>query len=527
MSRYFILFALLAGAFACAEAGGGSGDLAEGGMGGSGISQGPITAFGSIFVNDIKWELDNADFEVDGELLGRLSDTEVRDHLNVGMVVRVRGNAGTRKADHVFFDDEIEGPVSVIDEEPGLGEPGQFRELTVLGQRILIEAGVTRFFDDKDPVGSQPDFGFDTIAPGDVVEISGLLDGLVEQDAVLRATSVERQEGSPGPIEVELKGIVSCIEDCASSFMLGSVIVAFDVETDFSDLPGGADDLDDGTYVEVEGTLVEPDRIMATEIELEDDFDDDDVNVDEFSTTGFVNGFTTIEEPFFVGNQKVDASGEIEFEHGNASMLENGRRIEVEGELIDGFLIADEIEFEDQEVRVHAAIESEEDLDGLQEPEQEDPSFIPSFKLLGIEIRVLPSTRIDGDLDTLGVNDFLEVRGIVNTQGVITASRVVTRDNPDRDIRLDGPVELIDETTGEFTILGVTVLTTALSPPTEFFFDTPGALPEPTERLCFFENLNEGDFVEVKGINGNDGSNIEILEAGDVELKKEEIPLCS
>ena len=51
MSRYFILMALLAGAFACAESGGG---LAEGGIGGSGISQGPITEFGSIFVNDIE-----------------------------------------------------------------------------------------------------------------------------------------------------------------------------------------------------------------------------------------------------------------------------------------------------------------------------------------------------------------------------------------------------------------------------------------------------------------------------------------
>ena len=528
MSRYFILFALLAGAFACAEAGGGSGDFAEGGMGGTGISQGPITQFGSIFVNDIEWFLDDAEVEFDGETveIGGLDEDDKTDLFNLGMVVRVEGtidsNAGTGQAERVYFDDEIEGPVSAIDEEPGLGEPGQFRELTVLGQRILIEAGVTRFLDDD------PGFGFDTIAVDDVVEISGLVDDLEE---VVRATYVEKKsEISLGQTEVELKGTVSEFVPGTMTFMLGSVTVEFDGETDFSDLPGGPEGLVDGTYVEVEGTLVAADQIMATEIELEDDFDDDDV--DEFSTTGFVNQFNSIDD-FFVGNQKVDASG-AEFKHGNESMLADGRRvevegkiipIEVEGEIIGGILIAEEVEFEDQEVRVHAAIASIADLAGREAPVEEDPSFIPSLKLLGIEIKVLPSTRIElGLLDTLVVDDFLEVRGIVNAQGVITASRVELKDSDN--IRLEGPVEQFasTETTGEFTILGVTVSTVEA---TNFII---GESAETREDMlsaeCFFGNLNAGDFVEVEG--DVEGSFTVLGGAEAVTLDKEKnVPTCT
>ncbi|MFP8871609.1 MAG: hypothetical protein VCB43_09420, partial [Myxococcota bacterium] len=110
MSRHFILFALLAGAFACAEAGGGSGDFAEGGIGGSGISQGPITEFGSIFVNDIEWFLDDAEVEFDGGApIVDLNDAEVSALFDVGMVVRVEGTIDTStepptgQAERVYF----------------------------------------------------------------------------------------------------------------------------------------------------------------------------------------------------------------------------------------------------------------------------------------------------------------------------------------------------------------------------------------------------------------------------------------
>jgi hypothetical protein len=210
---------------------------------------------------------------------------------------------------------------------------------------------------------------------------------------------------------------------------------------------------------------------------------------------------------FAIGNQCVDAM-DAEFKNGDASMLEDGRRVKVEGELIDGLLEANEIEFKDQKARVHAAFTDVDDI----VVDVESPN-LGSFKLLGIEIQVIPSTRvidkrevlvgIDVDLRTLNADDSLEVRGIVNAPGVITAFRVKNRGNRHRDIRLDGPVELPDETTtGQFTILDVPVFTgvnTGTGKKTTFNIDEPMGTSEVVSDLCFFENLNEGDFVEVSG----------------------------
>ena len=51
----FIFLASLGFALACSVDSGGSGsNFANGGIGGTGVSEGPITGFGSIFVNGIK-----------------------------------------------------------------------------------------------------------------------------------------------------------------------------------------------------------------------------------------------------------------------------------------------------------------------------------------------------------------------------------------------------------------------------------------------------------------------------------------
>ena len=70
---------------------GGTDTADNGGMSGTGISQGTIDSFGSIFVNGVEWEIDAASIEVDDATAAELD-------LRVGMVVTVRGDldsAGT------------------------------------------------------------------------------------------------------------------------------------------------------------------------------------------------------------------------------------------------------------------------------------------------------------------------------------------------------------------------------------------------------------------------------------------------
>ncbi|MBW2723058.1 MAG: hypothetical protein JRE71_01610 [Deltaproteobacteria bacterium] len=321
---------------ACGQTfGGSSGPSADGGIGGSGISTGPITAFGSIFVNDIEWFIDDSEIELDDQV-GSEGD------LRLGMVVRVEGDInrenGTGEAVRVFFNDELEGPIESIGD---IGLDGSIKELEVLDQKVWIEVGVTWFDDDEGDDGGDgddSDFGFDTIAVGDVIEVSGLID----QNGIIRATHIELEgEVEFGVTEVELKGTITGFA-AGSSFMIGAVTIHFDptgVTTDLSGLPDG---VQNDLFVEIEGTITAAQEVEASAIELENEFDDDD-DADDILFTGFVQNFMGVDD-FFVGSQAVDASG-AEFENGDASMLVEGILIEVDGDIVGDVLIADEVEF--------------------------------------------------------------------------------------------------------------------------------------------------------------------------------------
>ena len=80
--RHFTLMAvLLVGMAAC----GGGTQLAGGGIGGTGISQGSITAFGSVWVNGVEFDTTNAAISRDGS-------TVAQDDLHIGMVVTIDGS---------------------------------------------------------------------------------------------------------------------------------------------------------------------------------------------------------------------------------------------------------------------------------------------------------------------------------------------------------------------------------------------------------------------------------------------------
>ena len=79
------LFAFCATLAGCGVSVSTDGSVAGGGIGGTGISSGPIDGFGSIFVNGIEFEIGSALIVVDGV------DSAEAD-LRLGMVVRVCGS---------------------------------------------------------------------------------------------------------------------------------------------------------------------------------------------------------------------------------------------------------------------------------------------------------------------------------------------------------------------------------------------------------------------------------------------------
>ena len=108
---------------ACGGGSGGGGTVASGGIGGTGVTSGTVSGFGSVFVNGIEFETDGASRNVDDETdisNGRDDDTV----LGIGMVVTIIGTVNddgvTGTAESIEYDDEVEGPVAAA---PG-GRPG-------------------------------------------------------------------------------------------------------------------------------------------------------------------------------------------------------------------------------------------------------------------------------------------------------------------------------------------------------------------------------------------------------------------
>lgn len=405
----------------------GGGDLA--GIGGSGfISTGTVTGFGSVYVNGVKFEIDQAQFEVEDRLDAGESD------LRVGMVVQVQGSVNadgsTGSASFIRYADDLQGPVTAID----VSDP-DFKRLTVLGKTVVISAADT----------SYDGLTYDSIiTPGQLIEISGFYD----QNGDLQASYVELQSDTfDGSSEVEVKGLIS--ELSGTSFTVQGIRVD---ASSVSVFEGFANGLQNGLLVEVKGTFdVTANTLLATEVEAEGDLYADD---DEVEIEGYVTHYTAIDN-FEVNGVPVDASGVS-----TSLQLAEGDRIEVEGYIRNGWLIAEEIELRGGNVEISARLE--------QVLNNQQFTLRPVDNQPVITVQISDLTRMEdelGDDDRLSLADvdlvpgnFITVRGFEADNNNVTATRV-KREAEIKDTELQGVVDsyvLSSATSGSVTVLGVT-----------------------------------------------------------------------
>jgi hypothetical protein len=280
------------------------------------VSRGEITGFGSVYVNGRRYQTDSSSFRVD-------DDDGVEGDLRLGMIVTVHGS---RKddgyhADRIYYDNELKGPVGpiidIID--------GDSKTLTILGQSVLVTRD-TKIDDDGN-------LAYDTIAPGDVLEVSGYI-----SDSQLIATHIELQDGDD---EIEIKGVIEKLGE--AGFEIRGFPVSYDDSTEIDD---DIRELANGLYVEVEGELDSAGTtLIAREIEAEDDGFDDDEN--EVEIKGVISGYNGETSRFTLQGMTVDAStAQLD----PASLvLGDDLLVEVEGYIADGVLFADEVELEDDD----------------------------------------------------------------------------------------------------------------------------------------------------------------------------------
>ncbi|MDH5485387.1 MAG: DUF5666 domain-containing protein [Gammaproteobacteria bacterium] len=397
--------------------------VADIGIGGSGyVATGTITGFGSVFVNGIEFETTATSFDVDDEMASQAA-------LRIGMVVRVNGSVNadgiTGTATRILYDNELEGPISAIVLNANLT-----KTLTILGTDVVVDSGDTVF------EGTT----FNALSVDNVVEISGYHTANDE----IQATLVDFKSASwDSDTIVEIKGVISQLS--GTNFKVSKVNVNA-LAANLTDLPAG---LANGAYVEVKGTYqsgtntINAIEVEAEEIELGDDGD-------SASIEGYITRYVSISD-FDIDGHRVDASS-AELEPSGIT-LSIGEKVEAEGTLNNGILVATEVEVRAGSAEISAYVETVDLVNKI------FTLRVVAFQPV-ITVKMNTATRTEDDtasnndaLTDLASGDFVEVAAFESAATTVTASRVSRKAQPAEKIVLQGVMtgQLIDS----ITILGV------------------------------------------------------------------------
>jgi len=458
--------------------GGGSSQIA--GIDRLGITTGAVTGFGSIFVNGIEYETDNADFTIDDDSVG-----SSQANLAVGDVVVITfDTSASNVALAVVADEAVEGPIDSIALSAGV--------FVVAGQTVNVDAATS--FDDS------ISGGLAGLAIDDFVEVSGFIDG----DGVIRATRIEPSTG-----QTEVHGMVSALNTAARTFMINALLIDYGTVPAIidDDFPGGV--FANGDQVEVKGTNFSGATLLATKVEPDGFGAGGNANFDDFAEAeieGFITRFASATD-FDVSGLPVSTNASTIFEGGVAADLGLNVKVEVEGDVNNsGVLVADKVDIRrSNDLRVTAQVDSVNAGNN-------------TLTLLGIEIRVDALTRFEDksdaelepfNLSLINTGDYVEVRGGTDTGSAdILALLVEREDQPDiagEETSLQAFVEAINQPL--ITIAGVAVDTTGAQ--------FRNANDQPVSAAAFFAALQVGDLVEAEG----DETGATSMSADEVELE--------
>jgi hypothetical protein len=480
LSRAIVIFLLITGFLltACGGGGGGGGggsntSVADSGGGDNGCtgggpsvaSKGTIDGFGSIFVNGVEFETEQAEVYLNGE-----SSTD--NNLQLGMVVTVSGivsdDGSTGAASKVIFDSDVEGPISFI----APGPDGDSLSFIIFNTEVLVERVGT--------VIEGASFG--SLAVGDFVEVSGLYEGFIDEKSQIRATRVAKKSNfQPGSGEAKLGGFVYLRSLTDTEFILGGVVVVDYSNADLSGLPD--EELIEGMWVEVQG-LFDGDRIAAERINVRVDNTLIDILKagDKVSVEGKLTCALCNTEVFIDGfhvditNAKFLPTGLI---------LQEGLIVQAEGIWNGHELIAQRVMSRRGRIEIEASVASSSEVDGM-----------VTLQLFGGAAAVQVDERTVMEDNTGRANpltvgdissgDFLQVEAL-DAGDFLEATRIDRIAVVDNDI-LQAPVESFNAGV-DITLLGTTYTTEGAS-----FKDKGNSVISPS---VFYSELRVGDLVKV------------------------------
>jgi hypothetical protein len=289
------------------------------------FAAGPITGFGSIIVNGVRFDDSSASVSDDD------GNARSRDDLRLGMMTEVTGagissdDSGSHsRANSVRFGSEIVGPVQSV--------AADGKSLVVLGQQVLIST--TTMFDDR-MVGGLAGL----VAGTSVVEVHGVL------DVAAGTYTATRIEPKSNPLFYKLRGTVSGIDKTARTFKVGQS----NETISYSGIAAAvSSSLDNGQLVRVKlQTAPVAGQWVATSVQTGvrrmDDHDETEVK-GTITSTSFA-----LDKKFSVNGMPVDATNAT-FPKGTAGIV-LGARVEVKGSTVNGVIVATRVNLESDDDR--------------------------------------------------------------------------------------------------------------------------------------------------------------------------------
>ena len=203
---------------------------------------------------------------------------------------------------------------------------------------------------------------------------------------------------------------------------------------------------------------------------------------------GAVSELDTQAQTFKINDLIVDYQS-AEFDDGVREDLENGAIVEVEGKLVDGKLIAGEIEFENDWFDDHDDVE----MSGTITADYD--SATRKFQLNGIAILVAENAELDDGLTLGRLTEGTEVKVEGEYRnGIIVADELKMRDG---DAGLSGFIESKEQGGDVLIVSGVRVILTSSTLIEDE--DAHDGSDSVTRRTQDLENLQVGEYIEVEG----------------------------
>ena len=384
---------------------------------------GPVTGFGSIFVNGVEYTTSNAQILIDGQ-------AGAETQLQTGQVVTIKGTVNsdgtTGVATQVTFAGDVQGPVTQIDLVANT--------LVVLGQTVQI-TGSTLL-----DVSIQPS-DLTGLQTGVFVEVSGFAD----DSGAIVASRVDVKSASSG---FQVKGILQGLDTTGHTFHINGLTVDYSAATTTGVLA-------DGSTVEAQGvTLGSTGALLATHVEVLPGLG---TSANEHADIeGIITTFTSTAD-FVVQGEHIATDANTQFVLHGLTLGANVE-VDVQGQFdAAGTLQAKKVEIKPQSASLVRGL-----VDSV-------TASSNTLSVLGVTIVMSALTELDDKskqhvrqfrLTDVQVGDYVEVDGTEDQPGTLDAA-ILERQNTNANSLSYLQGVALNLAQPSFTVLGVTVTTTS------------------------------------------------------------------